>query len=277
LPVFAIVITCTVLVVPMVREAKVSDGGVRETAGASAMPVPDNATECGLPTASLVTVSVPVRGPAMVGVNVTVNTHAFVGPGFIVAGHDAVLLKSPEVVTDEMCSGPVPVLVIDTVWAALGVPTFCDGNTSDGGLMATPGVSTTPVPDNGTVCGLPSASLVIVSVPLRGPAAVGVNVTVMEQDAVGAIGPTHPLTLVKSPVAVTRLMFSGALPELLIDSETGVLDVPTTVDGNGSDDGEIVMPGTGAADTLAVTMMAVGLVYTNGDDTVMPPGGIVNV
>jgi len=277
LPVLASVMVCGALVDPTVRVAKVSDVGVRDTVGVRGAPVPDNVIVCGLPVASLVTVSVPVRGPAAVGVNVTVNMHAFVGPGFIVAGHDAVLLKSPEVVTDEMRKGPVPVLVTDTVWAALEVPTFCDGKTIDGGLIATPGVRTTPVPDSGTVCGLPGASLVIVSAPLRGPAAVGVNVTVMEHDAVGAIGPTHPFTLVKSPVAVTRLMFSGALPELLIDSETGVLDVPTTVDGNGSDDGEIVMPGIGAADTLAVTMMAVGLVYTNGDDTVMPPGGIVNV
>jgi hypothetical protein len=268
---------CDALVDPTVRVANVSDVGVMDTVGVSGAPVPDNVIVCGLPVASLVTVSVPVRGPAAVGVNVTVNTHAFVGPGFVVAGHDAVLLKSPEVVTDEMCKGPVPVLVTDTVWAALEVPTFCDGKTIDGGLIATPGVRTTPVPDNGTVCGLPGASLVMVSVPLRGPAAVGVNVTVMLHEALGETGATHPLALLKSPVIVSRLMFSGALPELLIVTVTGVLEVPTTVDGNGTDDGEIVMPGTGAADTLVVTMMAVGFEYTNGDDTVMPPGGIMNV
>jgi len=42
-------------------------------------------------------------------------------------------------------------------------------------------VGAVPVPVNGTVCGLPPALSVIVSVPARAPSTVGVNVTLIVQ------------------------------------------------------------------------------------------------
>src|SRR6185369_6194491 len=53
LPVFASVIVCGVLVVDTVRDANASDGGVSETTGVSATPVPESGTIFGLAGSSL--------------------------------------------------------------------------------------------------------------------------------------------------------------------------------------------------------------------------------
>src|SRR5205823_1091657 len=51
-------------------------------------------------------------------------------------------------------------------------------------------VKSVPVPESATVCGLPGALSVIVSVPMREPSAVGVNVTLTAQLAPAAtLGP----------------------------------------------------------------------------------------
>ena len=47
-------------------------------------------------------------------------------------------------------------------------------------------VEATPVPDKVTVCGLNTASSVSVSVPLCGPEAEGVKITLTVQEAAGA-------------------------------------------------------------------------------------------
>jgi hypothetical protein len=50
-----------------------------------------------------------------------------------------------------------------------------------------------PVPDSATVCGLPQALSLTATVPVLGPVAVGVKVTVMVQLSPGAIVPTQAL------------------------------------------------------------------------------------
>lgn len=52
-----------------------------------------------------------------------------------------------------------------------------------------------PVPLSETVCGLPGASLVIVSVPGKDPADGGVNVTSTLQEAAGASVPVQSVDL----------------------------------------------------------------------------------
>jgi hypothetical protein len=68
-PVFCSVDVWEALVVPTGCGAKVRLEGVRVTAGA--VPVPPNATVCGLPAALSVTETFAVRLPVAVGLNVT--------------------------------------------------------------------------------------------------------------------------------------------------------------------------------------------------------------
>lgn len=80
-------------------------------------------------------------------------------------------------------------------------------------------VKSQPVPERGTVCGLPPALSVIVSVPLRAPTAVGANVTLIVQlvPAANVAGLTgHALAPVlvsaKSPDAAIELMVNAPVP-----------------------------------------------------------------
>jgi hypothetical protein len=57
----------------------------------------------------------------------------------------------------------------------------------------------TPVPVRATFCGLPAALSVILTLADRVPAAVGLNVTLMEQFAPAATLPPHVLVCAKSP------------------------------------------------------------------------------
>jgi hypothetical protein len=127
LPVLASVIVCGGLVVETVREANVSDVGVSEIAGASATPVPDSVTWCGLPGASLLMMRAPAMLPGMSGVNVTLM--AQLAPMPSEAGQALVCPKSPEVKIELMLSGALPAFVSVTGIAALVVNTVCDPNT----------------------------------------------------------------------------------------------------------------------------------------------------
>ena len=70
-PEFVTVTTCAALEVLSTWLAKVRLPGAKLIDGA-AVPVPVNAIVCGLPAALSVTVTVPVRAPATVGVKITV-------------------------------------------------------------------------------------------------------------------------------------------------------------------------------------------------------------
>src|SRR5712691_12342229 len=83
-------------------------------------------------------------------------------------------------------------------------------------------VKSQPVPVNGTVCGLPAALSVIVSVPVRAPTAVGANVTLIVQFApaarvAGLIGQatTPVLDSAKSPEAAIELIVTALAPVLV--------------------------------------------------------------
>ena len=79
------------------------------------MPVPVRATVVGLLLALLVTVRVPVRAPAAVGLNVTVTVQE---PPTATLRQLLVWLKSPVTATPETVAAVVPELVTVTVWAA---------------------------------------------------------------------------------------------------------------------------------------------------------------
>jgi len=86
-------------------------------------------------------------------------------------------------------------------------------------LSVKSGAGLVPVPVRLTICGLPPALSVMVKVPVRAPATVGVNVTLIMQFAppasvAGLIGQAVAPVLVsaKSPDAAMELIVSAAFP-----------------------------------------------------------------
>src|SRR5712691_3561301 len=128
-----------------------------------------------------------------------------------------------------MASGPVPELVSVTAGAAaLLSPMFTLPNARFGADSATTGE--VPVPVSGTVCGLPGASSVTLTVAARAPVAVGAKLTPRKQwlpaakllAPVGQAGVAPPAAATKlkspgfAPVLVMLVMFKVAVPELMI-------------------------------------------------------------
>jgi hypothetical protein len=96
---------------------------LRETAK-SCVPVPLRATELGLPDWALwVRVTVPVREPVAVGVNLMPMVQVAVGATVEPVQVSADLAKSPVKETFVIKSDAVPVLVTTIFFAALVVPT----------------------------------------------------------------------------------------------------------------------------------------------------------
>ncbi len=83
-----------------------------------------------------------------------------------------------------------------------------------------------PVPVSATVVGLFEALLAMVSVPVRVPATVGVNVTLTVQEALAAMDDPQVLVCEKSPVAVTPETDAAALPVLVTVTVCALLVVP---------------------------------------------------
>jgi hypothetical protein len=126
LPVLLKVTGCTPLVVPSVWLPKIRLVAVRLTA--LPLPVPVRITVCGLPAALSVMVTVAVRVPGAVGVNVTVIVQALLaGTELGERGHVVVSPKSPALVPVSakvlMLKLTFPVFVRVTAWGALVVLT----------------------------------------------------------------------------------------------------------------------------------------------------------
>src|SRR5262245_21022195 len=158
--------------------------GASVTAGAGATPVPLSPTVCGLPAALDEMLTVAVRAPAAVGVNVTEIVQ--LAPAASVAGLSGQLLswaKSPALAPAspmlEITSGARPEFVNVTLCAALVVPTSWLPKPRLVGDRLTAGV--VPVPLSGTVCGLPTALSLMLTLAVRLPAADGVKVTEIVQ------------------------------------------------------------------------------------------------
>jgi len=87
-----------------------------------------------------------------------------------------------------------------------------------------------PVPVSTTDCGLSPALSLMVSAPVRVPAVVGVNVTLMLQDEPAARVEAQELEeIAKSPFTTVfwRLMLRTSLPTLEMTTVWAVLGVPT--------------------------------------------------
>jgi hypothetical protein len=134
------------------------------------------------------------RLPAAVGVNVTLIVQ--LAPPATLAPHVFVCEKSPAFVPViamlVIDSGP-PVLLNVTTCGALALPTAWLAKLKLLTERLTEGGGFEPVPDSPTECGLPGALSVIVTAPVRFPAAVGVKVTLMVQLAPAATLEPHVL------------------------------------------------------------------------------------
>jgi hypothetical protein len=111
-----------------------------------------------------------------------------------------------------ICSVAFPLFVSFTVSAVLEVPTLWFPKLKLVGAKVVPGAAATPLPERLTVCGLPDALSAIEIVPVRVPATVGVNVTVITHDAPAARLDPHVFVCAKSPLAVILLMLKLAVP-----------------------------------------------------------------
>src|SRR5438132_1066095 len=171
------------------------------------MPIPASDTDCGLPGASSVMVTVAVRALAAVGVNVRLTRQ--LAPATTVAPFvqvvPAAMAKSPggkaHGSTPVTLRVGMPLLVRVTVCTGLVVlrrlvPMF---------RLVGPKVTSGPFPYPTLFrsCGLPGASSVMVTVAVRALAAVGVNVRLTRQLApattVAAFVQVVPAAMAKSP------------------------------------------------------------------------------
>jgi hypothetical protein len=178
----------------------------------TSVPSPDRVMDCGLAGALSEIVMAPARGPVAVGVKVT----EMVQVAFLATPvpQVSVSAKSPLALMLVNISVVLPTLVTVTLCLPLVEPTnwFPKGTAVAERLMAGP--NGVPEPMRVTDCGLSPALSMMTREPTRVPVAVGVNVTLMEQDALAA-RVAGQVEAVKSPVAVTPAMFNVSLPELV--------------------------------------------------------------
>jgi len=178
----------------------------------TSVPSPDRVMACGLAGALSEMVIAPARGPVAVGVKVTeIVQVAFLAK---LVPQVSVSAKSPLALMLVNISVALPTLVTVTLCLLLVEPTnwFPNGTAVAERLMAGPkGV---PVPIRLTDCGLSPALSVMTREPSRVPVEIGLNVTLMEQDALAA-RVAGQVEAVNSPVAMTPAMFNVSLPELV--------------------------------------------------------------
>ena len=176
--------------------------GVEEDSVNCATPVPERATDWGLPTAVSLIDKEPFLAPLEVGEKLTLMAQLWPGlRTFNSALQVFVCEKSPEVLMPVIFSVAVPVFVIVTVWAALTSPTVTFPKARLVGVTVTAVAAVTPVPLTLIVWGLPAALSVSVNVPVSTCVADGVKVMLMVQvPPLAATVPTQLSVSAKSPV-----------------------------------------------------------------------------
>jgi hypothetical protein len=182
-PLTGVTVTLNIWLEP--RETVTADGAVT----VKSVPVPLSATVCGLPLASSVTVSVPVRLPVAVGLNVTLGWQLDAAVRVAPHGFGVDTAKSPEAVIEAMFSVALPLFFRVTGWPVLVVVTSCPGNVKFAGVRTATGAVAEPVPVRVTDCGLLTSTSVKTSLADSAPATEGLNVTSTVQEAPAATLP----------------------------------------------------------------------------------------
>lgn len=226
------------------------------------MPVPVRLEVCGLPTALSFTCNVPVLTPTAVGVNTTLMVH-FVLAARLVEQVVAETLKSPVVPIVMPVRATFCLLVRVNTLATLVVPTIVIGKVLLTGVNVT---GTMPVPESGTVCGLPGALSVMVKAPVRDPAWFGVKTIAILQFCPAANVLPHGLMDVvcaKSPLVAMLAIVRVAFPVLARITFFPPLLAPTTTFPNTNEVGNRVTTGP----PLTVTVSCIVVVWVRDPDT----------
>src|SRR4029079_3887716 len=168
-------------------------------------------------------------GPISCGRNVILTVH--VAPGATILPEQASppfaarmklpLLVPPIVSVPTLSDADALVFLTVTCIVVPSVPSCCEGNVSEVGVVCTPG--TVAVPVRFASCGLISASSAMWRVALNTPAALGVNVTLTVQVAPAASVAPQVLDEIANraasvPASVIAEIFISASPLFLIDS-----------------------------------------------------------
>jgi hypothetical protein len=198
-------------------------------------PAPLRLIICGLPGALSLIVTDPVLGPVAVGAKATeivqLAPAARLLPQLVFRRK---VLGAIEIGALNV-SVAVPLFVSVTVCGALVLPTGWLVNVRLVGERVAAGAGDPP-PLRTTVCVDPAVPLslsVTTSEPLRGPDAVGVKVTLIEQfDIAATVLPQVSAEMAKSPVIATPEMLRVAPPELARVTLWAVLVAPTGSEGN---------------------------------------------
>ena len=168
LPVLVSATTRDVLSVLIVWLPKAKLVGLRPIPGAGATkPVPLRLTLLGVPAALWIRESVPVRGPVLVGVKVTLIVQ--LAPAANVAGLSGqVLLRANSALAAMLVidRAAAPLLSSVTTWAALTTLRVWLPKAKLVVLRLTTGTDVAPVPLNVMVCGVPVALLLMVTAPV---------------------------------------------------------------------------------------------------------------
>ena len=136
-----------------------------------------------------------------------------------------VCVKSPLMAKLVRFRAAVPVFVRVTVCVAVLSPALVSGKVNEVGERVA--IGAIALPESETVRGLPFALSVIVREPVRVPLAVGLNVIEKAQLDDGASVAPQVEVFWKSPLIVTPVMLSDALPALDSVTVCAALAVPT--------------------------------------------------
>ncbi len=202
-----------------------------DAAGPPLTPVPDNATDCGLPAAPSVTEIAAARAPVALGVNTAVMVQfepaATKTPQLFVCEKSPAF--APVIAMLETGKSPLPVLNRVTPPGALLAPKPVLANVIVEMLKVT--IGAVPVPLSVAVCGLPDALSITETAAVRVPEASGVNVILIVQLVAAASEVPQLLLCAKSspfvPVTIMEVMLNAALPVLFNVSGLAPLVVPT--------------------------------------------------
>ncbi len=202
------------------------------------VPVPFSETDCGLPVALSAILNVAARAPVAVGVNVTLMVQfAFAArlpdglhvPAVAPLPNAKSLLLAPLIENPAKLAAVNPVLLTVRLCAPLVVFNGWAANVKLLGATVTVAVPLVPVPVSVTICGLPVALSVNVIVPVRVPAAFGVNVieNVHGSPSTGMLGHCASVAPAKSPDV--RMLVNVTVTPPMFDMVTlcGALVVPT--------------------------------------------------
>lgn len=187
----------------------------------AAIPVPTNFAVCAAFEASSLTVSVPVKGPLLCGVKLTIIVQLEL-PASELPQVSVSVKFAPPVLMPSMATAVAPLFVSVNVTGLLLLPTKTEPKSLLLGVnVALPVFGFVPVAANASVVPVPAVSFTF-TLPLYGPMVVGFAATVTVQVAPGANDPIGQLLVwVNAPLMVIEDNVTAAA-DILVNVEVCV-------------------------------------------------------